>query len=94
MMQEDVTPPTPVPPASQSPYPAHPPKQTTPVDLPVAKKAEATNTPRVGALGATLIGGAVAGAIGLLLAVPLLRRKAQPKASAKGRAKSRSRRKS
>jgi hypothetical protein len=93
-MQEDLTPPTPLPAAAQPPYPPHPEKQQH-IELPVAKKpketAEERAAPPIGVLGATLIGGAVAGAIGLLIAAPLLRgRKKKP---AKGRAKARSRRK-
>lgn len=41
--------------------------------------------PAIGALGVTLIGGAVAAAVGLLVAIPLVRRArdAKPKAAAK-----------
>ncbi|WP_420142400.1 hypothetical protein [Sphingomonas sp.] len=72
-MQETVTPPTPLPPAAQAPYPPQPAPQPH-IDIPVAAKEESATTPKVGALGITLIGGALAGAVGLLLAVPLLRR--------------------
>jgi hypothetical protein len=75
-MQDDHAPPTPLPPAAQSPYPPHPePKVHS--DLPVAAKAEPRAPEGLGVLGATLIGGAVAGAVGLLIAVPLLRRRAK-----------------
>jgi hypothetical protein len=95
-MQDDLTPPTPVPSAAQPPYPPHPEKQVH-IDIPVAAKnddaPQESVTPTFGVLGATLIGGAVAGAIGLLVAVPLLRGRTK-KTSGKTRAKQRTRRKS
>jgi hypothetical protein len=71
-------PPMPVPPASQPPYPAHPTPHVESAAIPVAKPAESGNG--LGVLGMTLIGGAVAGAIGLLIASPFLRRTAPAKA--------------
>ncbi|WP_294393476.1 hypothetical protein [uncultured Sphingomonas sp.] len=86
MQDDQTTAPTPLPPAAQAPYPAHPAPQPR-VDLPVAKKnnAEAAVPTALGALGITLIGGAVAGAIGLLIAGPLLARKAKPEPKARTR---------
>lgn len=81
-MSEDETPPTPLPPAAEPPYPAHP--------AAAANNDESVNTvdeailvagAGLGPLGITLIGGAVA-AVGLAIAMPFLRRrmkKAAPK---------------
>ena len=48
-MTDDQAPPTPVPPASQAPYPAHPAPHVH-SDIPVAKKQEPA-PPAIGALG-------------------------------------------
>jgi hypothetical protein len=73
----DTPPPTPLPPAAQAPYPAHPAPHAA-SDTPSIPVAAPQPPSGLGVLGFTLIGGAVAGAIGLLIATPLLRRKAAP----------------
>lgn len=84
-MADDTTPPTPLPPASQPPYPEqpapHPQREAALEKLPAESHATPIEAPAIGALGVTLIGGAVAAAVGLLVAVPFLRRKAQPKSA-------------
>jgi hypothetical protein len=87
MMTEDEVPPTPLPPAAQPPYPAHPaPHAETPDEpAPQPNLSPVESAPAIGALGVTLIGGAVAAAVGLFVAIPLFRRrragsKAAPKA--------------
>jgi hypothetical protein len=78
IMQDNLDPPpTPVPPASQPPYPPHPAPHVEAPTIPVARQADHGNG--LGVLGMTLIGGAVAGAIGLLIAAPFLRRTASKK---------------
>ena len=80
-MTEDTPPPTPLPPAAQAPYPAHPaPQEHKSAPLKVAKPAP---PPAIGALGAGLIGGALAAAIGLAFGIPLLRRRAAQKETAR-----------
>ncbi|WP_404710769.1 hypothetical protein [Sphingomonas sp. MMS24-J13] len=83
-MTEDEAPPTPLPPAAEPPYPAHP--------APAANNDEPAATPEdvapaagagLGPLGMTLIGGAVA-AVGLAIAMPFLRRRMK-KAAKPGR---------
>ncbi len=74
-MTEDKAPPTPLPPEAEPPYPphgaaAHPQRDEALEHLPEGAA--------IGALGVTLIGGAVAATVGLLLAIPLLRRKKTP----------------
>jgi len=73
-MTDDQAPPTPVPPAAQAPYPAHPAPHVH-SNIPVAKKEEPA-PPAIGALGFSLIGGAVAAAIGIAFALPLFRKRA------------------
>jgi hypothetical protein len=78
-MTEDKAPPTPLPPEAEPPYPphgaaAHPQRDEALSHLPEGAA--------IGALGVTLIGGAVAATVGLLLAIPLLRRKKKPAAVA------------
>ncbi|HMI21064.1 MAG TPA: hypothetical protein VK533_16145 [Sphingomonas sp.] len=87
-MTEDKAPPTPLPPEAEPPYPPH---------GAAAQRDEALEHlpegPAIGALGVTLIGGAVAATVGLLLAIPLLRRKKKPAAAApKAKAAPRARR--
>ena len=86
-MIEEQTPPTPVPPAAQPPYPQqpapHPQRDEALEHLPEQAPAAQTG-PAVGALGVTLIGGAVAAAVGFLVAIPLIRR-ARQKPAAKAR---------
>lgn len=99
-MQDDVAPPTPLPPAAQPPWPAHPapirhaddpaPHGATSADMARARPAVAP-AGALGGLGVALIGGAIAAAIGLAVALPLLRGGARPattprRASAKARA--------
>jgi hypothetical protein len=75
-MTEDEAPPTPLPHAAQSPYPAHPAPHAHRDEPP--PPAHVPEGPAIGALGITLIGGAVAAALSLLVAIPLLRRKPKP----------------
>ena len=78
-MTEDQAPPTPVPPAAQAPYPAHPAPHGHTDEIPVAKKAETgVGGLGVSGLGIGLIGGAVAAAIGLAFALPLFRKRPAP----------------
>jgi hypothetical protein len=77
MQENQDLPPNPLPPAAQAPYPAHPAPHVEPAAIPVASSPE--HAEGLGVLGMTLIGGAVAGTIGLLIAAPFLRRKAAPK---------------
>ena len=90
MMQNDIAPPGHVPPAAQPPFPAHPapmkhaadpaPHGATSDD--VARAHPAPPPPgAIGTLGFALIGGAIAAAIGLAVAVPLLRGQAKPAAA-------------
>lgn len=83
-MTEDATPPTPLPPAAQSPYPAHPAPQArhdeTPAEAPSTEVTVPIAGIGLGPLGMTLIGGAVA-AVGLAIAMPFLWRR-KPKAPA------------
>lgn len=72
VMIEDDAPPNPLPPAAQSPYPDR--TQHPPHDAP-RLPAHVPEGPAIGALGITLIGGAIAAGLGLLIAIPLLRRK-------------------
>jgi hypothetical protein len=68
-MTDETAPPTPLPPAAESPYPeqegSHPQRD---------EALEQLDGRAIGALGVTLIGGAVAAAVGLLVAIPLVRR--------------------
>lgn len=84
-MSDNEIPPAPLPPAADSPFPEHPaphPQRDEALDqLP----EHVPEGPAIGALGVTLIGGAVAAAVGLLIAVPLFRRKAKAKAVVKPR---------
>jgi len=79
-MTEDQAPPTPLPPAAQPPYPAHPEPhahdQVEPHPIPQAPAEPAPiEGAGIGPLGMTMIGGAVAAAVGLLVAIPLFRRR-------------------
>ena len=84
-MSDTETPPAPLPPAAEAPYPEqeapHPQRDEALEHLP----EHVPEGPAIGALGVTLIGGAVAAAVGLLVAVPLFRRKAKARAAAKSR---------
>jgi len=73
-MTEETRPPAPLPPAAESPYPTEPAPHGAARDIPVARES-APIPPGVGALGVTLIGGAVAATIGLLVAIPFLKRR-------------------
>jgi hypothetical protein len=85
MTEQDASP-TPLPPAAESPYPDHPaehPQRDEALDHPPLHLPEG---PAIGALGVTLIGGAVAAAVGLLVAIPLVRRaRGKPAPAAKQR---------
>jgi hypothetical protein len=73
-MTDEKVPPAPLPPAAESPYPDQPaphPQRDQALEHPPVHIAEGAG---IGALGATLIGGAVAAAVGLLVAIPLVRR--------------------
>jgi len=73
-MTEDKAPPAPLPPAAEPPYPEHPaphPQRDEALEHPPARLPEGA---AMGGLGITLIGGAVAAAVGLLVAIPLVRR--------------------
>lgn len=73
-MTEEKAPPAPLPSAAAPPYPEHPaphPQRDEALENPPVAMPQG---PAIGALGITLIGGAVAAAVGLLVAVPLLRR--------------------
>jgi hypothetical protein len=79
-MREDEAPPIPPPHGAQAPYPDQP--------APHPQRDEALEKMQhaqgIGPLGVTLIGGAVAAAVGLLVAIPLVRRaKKKPTAKAK-----------
>jgi predicted lipid-binding transport protein (Tim44 family) len=80
IMSEDEAPPTPLPPAAQPPYPAHP-APAAHNDEPVDKADEGVLAAGagLGPLGFTLIGGAVA-AVGLAIAMPFLRRRMKKEA--------------
>ena len=73
-MTDEKAPPAPLPPAAESPHPDQPaphPQRDESLEHPPVHKAEGA---AIGALGVTLIGGAVAAAVGLLVAIPLVRR--------------------
>jgi hypothetical protein len=74
-MTEDKAPPIPLPPEAEPPYPPHGAAAHPQRDEALNHMLEG---PGIGALGVTLIGGAVAATVGLLFAIPLLRRKAKP----------------
>ena len=78
-MTDEKAPPTPLPPAAESPYPEH--------EAPHPQRDDALEHahegPAIGALGVTLIGGAVAAAVGLLVAIPLVRRNRKKKPAGK-----------
>lgn len=78
-MREDEAPPIPPPHGAEAPYPEH--------AAPHPQRDEALKAMReghgIGALGVTLIGGAVAAAVGLLVAIPLVRRARKKPAAAK-----------
>lgn len=76
MSMDDTLPPTPVPPAAQSPYPAHPePRAHGEAPLPEAPKTSAGPGVAMGALGMTLVGGALAAAVGAMVVRPWLKRR-------------------
>jgi hypothetical protein len=82
-MTDEKAPPTPLPPAAESPYPEHEaphPQRDEALEHPPAHAHEG---PAIGALGVTLIGGAVAAAVGLLVAIPLMRRNQKKKSPVK-----------
>lgn len=82
-MREDEAPPIPPPHGAEAPYPEQP--------SPHPQRDEALEKMReghgIGALGVTLIGGAVAAAVGLLVAIPLVRRAKNKPAAARPKAK-------
>jgi len=78
-MREDEAPPIPPPHGAEAPYPEgqapHPQRDAALEEMQAAHG--------IGTLGVTLIGGAVAAAVGLLVAIPLVRRaKRKPAAKA------------
>jgi len=80
-MSDDTSPPTPLPPAAEAPYPAHPaPQEHDKAPVSAEDTAPAAGA-GLGPLGLTLIGGAVA-AVGLAIAIPFLRRR-KPKPAPK-----------
>jgi hypothetical protein len=89
-MREDEAPPIPPPHGAEAPYPEYP--------APHPQRDEALEKMRraggMGPLGVTLIGGAVAAAVGLLVAIPLVRRAkgAKRKPAARARPASQARR--
>ncbi len=96
IMTDEQSSPAPLPPSSTPPYPSqeapHPQRDEALKHLPeqlTTRMPEESGVAHagIGALGVTLIGGAVAAAVGLLLAVPLLQRKPKPKAAAKSTAR-------
>ena len=87
-MREDEAPPIPPPHGAEAPYPDQP--------APHPQRDEALKAMHeghgMGALGATLIGGAVAAAVGLLVAIPLVRRAKKKPTAAKPKAAPQARR--
>ena len=78
-MREDEAPPMPPPHGAQTPYPENPaPHPQRDEALEQLGKAQG-----IGTLGVTLIGGAVAATVGLLVAIPLVRRAKRKPAPAK-----------
>lgn len=69
-MREDETPPLPPPHGARAPYP----EQAAPHPQRDAALERLRQGQGMGTLGVTLIGGAVAAAVGLLVAIPLVRR--------------------
>ncbi len=89
-MTEDETPPTPLPPSAQPPYPSQPAAQANDDEpTPSAEDLAPAAGAGLGPLGMTLIGGAVA-AVGLAIALPFLRRRGK-KAAVKPKPRSGSR---
>ena len=80
-MREDEAPPIPPPHGAEAPYPEQP--------APHPQRDEALEQLRksqgIGTLGVTLIGGAVAAAVGLMVAIPLVRRAKKKPAAAKSK---------
>lgn len=73
-MTDEKSPTAPLPPAAEPPYPDQPaphPERDEALEHPPVHIAEGAG---ISGLGVTLIGGAVAAAVGLLVAVPLVRR--------------------
>lgn len=78
-MHDETAPPIPLPPAAQSPYPPHPAPHPHPHKPPPP-------LPGLGLLGAALVGGAIAAAVGTLIAIPFWRRRtAAPTPKRRGR---------
>jgi hypothetical protein len=80
IMREDEVPPIPPPHGAEAPYPEQP--------APHPQRDEALEKMHghgIGTLGVTLIGGAVAAAVGLLVAIPLVRRAKKTPAPAKAK---------
>lgn len=87
-MREDEAPPIPPPHGAEAPYPEgqapHPQRDEALDEL---RKAQG-----IGTLGVTLIGGAVAATVGLLVAIPLVRRAKKKPAAVKPKSAPQSRR--
>lgn len=77
MTTEDQSPRAPLPPAAEPPYPEHPAPHPQ-RDEALAAPEHMPEGPAIGGLGVALIGGALAAAVGLLLTIPLFRRKPKP----------------
>lgn len=78
-MREDEAPPIPPPHGAEAPYPEnHSPHPQRDAALETMRDGQG-----IGALGMTLIGGAVAAAVGLLVAIPLVRSARKKPASPK-----------
>ena len=92
-MTEETAPPTPLPPAAEAPYPPHPAPHGATHTIPVAKKADPIVAAGLGGLGVTLIGGALAATIGLLVAIPFFKRHKTGKSVPAPRRTTRARRK-
>ena len=69
-MREDEAPPIPPPHGAEAPYP----EQSSPHPQRDEALKQMRESQGIGTLGMTLIGGAVAAAVGLLVAIPLVRR--------------------
>ncbi|UAK24589.1 hypothetical protein [Sphingomonas nostoxanthinifaciens] len=83
-MTDQTPPPGPIPPAAQSPFPPHPaPKAHGEAPLPEKPAPAPTLVPGIGTFGFTLLGGALAAAIGVIVVRPLLKRRAKPAAKRK-----------
>jgi hypothetical protein len=87
-MREDEAPPIPPPHGAEAPYPEN---QSPHPQRDAALEALKTGH-GIGTLGVTLIGGAVAAAVGLLVAIPLVRRAKKKPAPAKAKSTPQARR--